>query len=81
MGDRAGALPPDPARELAADSPPAEPEPLRNQRNYRITDEDKLGSGSLKQKCRHNLAAIELLKKLEDEGRAATEAEKRVLVR
>ncbi|MBI5385640.1 MAG: SAM-dependent DNA methyltransferase, partial [Verrucomicrobia bacterium] len=59
----------------------AEPEPPRNQGNYRITDEDKLGSGSLKQKCRHNLAAIELLKKLENEGRAATEAEKRILVR
>ena len=59
----------------------AEPEPLRNQRNYRITDADKLGAGSLKQKCRHNLAAIELLQQLEAEHRPPTEAEQRVLVR
>ena len=59
----------------------AEPEPLRNQRNYRITDTDKLGVGSLKQKCRHNLAAIELLQQLEAKHRLPTEAEQRVLVR
>ena len=59
----------------------AEPEPLRNRRNYRITDEDKLGAGSLKQKCRHNLAAIELLQQLEAEARPPTEEEQRVLVR
>src|SRR6266496_3995926 len=29
----------------------AEPEPLRNQSNYRITDADRLGVGSPKQKC------------------------------
>jgi len=58
-----------------------EPEPLRNQNNYRITDEDRLGAGSLKQKCRDNLKAIELLKSLELEGRTATGDEKRVLVR
>jgi len=40
-----------------------------------------LGAGSLKQKCRANLAAIELLKGLEAETRSATEEEKRVLVR
>ena len=54
---------------------------MRNQRNYRITDEDKLGAGSLKQKCRHNLAVIELLQKLEAEARPPTEEEQRVLVR
>ena len=58
-----------------------EPEPLRNQRNYRITDADKVGSGSLKQKCRHNLAAIDLLKQLEAEPRQPTDDEKRVLLR
>ena len=58
-----------------------EPEPRRNPRNYRITEADKLGVGSLKKKCRANLAAIELLKHLEAEGRAATDEEKRVLVR
>jgi N12 class adenine-specific DNA methylase len=40
-----------------------------------------MGVGSLKQKCRENLAAIELLKRLEDDSRAATNDEKRVLVR
>jgi hypothetical protein len=59
----------------------ADPEPLRNQANYRITEADLLAAGSLKQKCRDNLAAIESLKRLEAEGRPATEAEKRVLVR
>ncbi len=41
----------------------------------------ELGAGSLKQKCRANLAAIELLKRLEAEARPAAEDEKRVLVR
>ena len=59
----------------------AEPEPLRNQHNYRITDADRIGVGSLKQKCHDNLAAIELLKRLEAEGRDPTPEEKRVLVR
>ncbi len=59
----------------------AEPEPVRNQRNYRITDADRVGVGSLKRKCQDNLAAIELLKRLETEGREATDAEKRLLVR
>ena len=63
------------------ESAPAEAEPLRNQANYRITEADRVGVGSLKQKCRANLAAIELLKHLEAEGRPATGDEKRVLVR
>jgi N12 class adenine-specific DNA methylase len=58
-----------------------QPEPPRNQHNYRITDADKVGVGSLKQKCRANLTAIELLKKLEAQDRPATEAEKQILVR
>jgi len=60
---------------------PAEPEPLRNQGNYRITDADRVGVGSLKQKCRNNLAAIEVLQRLETEGRPPTTDEKRILVR
>jgi len=40
-----------------------------------------VGVGSLKQKCRDNLAAIELLKRLEPEDRPATDEEKRGLVR
>jgi len=62
-------------------SPSTEPEPPRNSNNYRITDEDRLGVGSLKQKCRDNLVAIELLKQIEGENRPASEEEKRVLVR
>ena len=59
----------------------AEPEPVRNRNNYRITESDRLGSGSLRQKCRDNLAAIRLLKQIEAEERTATQEEKRVLVR
>ena len=40
-----------------------------------------MGVGSLKHKCRDNLAAIELLKRLESEARPATAKEKRILVR
>jgi N12 class adenine-specific DNA methylase len=40
-----------------------------------------LGRGSLKQKCRDNFAAIELAHRLDAEGREATEAEKRGLLR
>ena len=41
---------------------PAAREPERlNARNYRITAEDRLGAGSLKQKARDNFAAIELV--------------------
>ncbi len=61
--------------------PNREPEPLRNQNNYRITDDDRVGLGSLKQKCRDNLAAIDLLKQIETENRTASAEEKRVLVR
>jgi hypothetical protein len=81
LGDRAGALPPDSAGDEAAENPPAEPEPLRNQANYRITEADRVGLGSLKQKCRANLAAIELLKRLEQERQAPTDEERRSLVR
>ena len=40
-----------------------------------------MGAGSLKQKCRANLAAIELLKRLEEERRGATDEERSKLVR
>ena len=60
---------------------PLEPEPPRNQHNYRITEADHLGSGSLKSKCQHNLAALELLKRIEAEDRRPTPSERRTLVR
>ena len=60
MGNCAGAIhSPAPRGDLVT---AAEPEPVRNQNNYRITEEDRIGLGSLKQKCRANLEAIELLK-------------------
>ncbi len=49
--------------------------------DYRITDADRLGEGSLAQKTRANLDALALLKRLDAEARPATEAEQRVLVR
>jgi len=61
---------------------PAAREPERlNGRNYRIGDADRLGEGSLKQKARDNFAAIEVLRKLEQAGRAASDEERRTLVR
>jgi N12 class adenine-specific DNA methylase len=78
LGNGAGAIPLPAARILP---PVRDPDPVRNQNNYRITDADKVGAGSLKQKCRDNLAAIELLKHLEAETRPATDEEKRTLVR
>ena len=65
-----------------------QPEPVRavepaapKQRHFCITDADRLGEGSLRQKCENNLAAIELLKEMEAEKRPASEAEQRRLVR
>ena len=49
-----------------------EPQPLLNRANYRITDADRLGEGSLKRKCRDNLAAIELQRLQGGETAAAT---------
>ena len=68
----------DDSREIH--SPAAGRESL-NANNYRIRPEDALGRGSLKQKCRDNFAAIELVHRLDAERREATEDEKRVLVR
>lgn len=52
-----------------------------NTANYRIRPEDGLGAGSLKKKCRDNLAAIEMLRQLDHEQRPATDEEKRILVK
>jgi N12 class adenine-specific DNA methylase len=57
-----------------------EPEHL-NGRNYRITAEDRLGAGSLKQKARDNFAAIELVQQLDRDGREPTDDERRTLVK
>jgi N12 class adenine-specific DNA methylase/predicted O-methyltransferase YrrM len=56
-------------------------EPPRNAANYRITTNDRLGEGSLKQKFRQNIAAIRLLRALEAQQRPATPDEKGILVK
>ena len=87
MGDCEPAIHLPPARELAAveseedERSSNDPQPVRNQNNYRITDADGLGTGSMRQKCRGNLEAIVLLKALEEEQRQPTTEEKRTLVR
>jgi len=53
----------------------------RTSRNYKITDADKVGQGGPKQKVRANIAAIETLKKIEEENRPATDEEKAILVK
>jgi hypothetical protein len=52
-----------------------------NANNYRIRAEDALGRGSLKQKCRDNFAASELVQRLDAESREPTDDEKRILVK
>ena len=54
---------------------------VRNQNNYRISPADGVGAGSPKEKCRANLAAIKLVRKLQVENRPATQEEKSALVR
>ncbi len=54
---------------------------VRNTANYRITEADRIGVGSLQQKFRQNLTAIECLKKIEGENRPATAEEKAILVK
>lgn len=52
-----------------------------NTANYRITPEDRLGEGSHKQKFRQNIAAIRLLRALEEQQRPATLEEKGILIK
>ncbi len=49
--------------------------------NYRITEADNLGEGGPVQKFEENIAALKLLKKLEEEGRMATREEQAILVK
>jgi N12 class adenine-specific DNA methylase/adenine-specific DNA methylase len=53
----------------------------RNQNNYRLSDADELGKGGPKQKFRQNVAAIVALRKIEAEGRSATDDEKAILAK
>ncbi|HEY3915964.1 MAG TPA: methyltransferase domain-containing protein [Verrucomicrobiae bacterium] len=81
MGSSPAEIHPPAAGRPRSLTPVRDEEPVRNQNNYRITDGDKIGVGSLRQKFRNNLAAIELLKRLEAEQRPATIEEKPILVR
>lgn len=49
--------------------------------DYVITEKDRLGEGGAAEKFRDNIAAIRLLKKLQDENRRATPEEQATLVR
>lgn len=73
MGVGAGAIRPAPAGDEGVTP--------RNAANYRITDADRLGEGSLRKKFEHNVTALELLFKIEHEQRGATDEEKAVLVK
>ena len=54
---------------------------VRNEKNYRISDADRIGEGPPRQKYRQNIAAIRTLRTLEAESRPATPDEKATLVR
>ncbi len=74
LGDREGALHP-----VATGN---EREPVvRNPNNYRISPADGVGAGSLREKCRTNIAAIKLLRQLQADNRPANNEEKSALVR
>ncbi len=76
MGNRPGEIHPAPGGENGGGV--AAP---RNRNNYRLTDADRIGEGSLKQKFRQNVAAIELLRTIEREQRLATTDERAVLAK
>ena len=68
-------------RTLRFDEPEHDPPaPLPPAENFRITD-DNLGIGGAKAKFRANMAAINLLKKLEFEGAQATPEQQEILSR
>jgi N12 class adenine-specific DNA methylase len=56
-------------------------DPPNNLRNYRISDADRVGQGSLREKYRNNIAAIKTLQQIESENRPVSAEEKAVLVK
>jgi N12 class adenine-specific DNA methylase len=58
-----------------------EDQPEKPSRDYRITNESRIGEGGLRYKAERNLDAIQLLKIIEREGRSATDDEKHILAR
>jgi N12 class adenine-specific DNA methylase/GGDEF domain-containing protein len=59
---------------------PIAPE-TRGPGNFRITDEDRIGSGGEVTKLRGNIAAIRLMRKIESENRQAAEEEQKILAK
>lgn len=49
--------------------------------NYRITAEDRIAQGGPKIKCKQNITAIRLLKRIESEGRLANKEEQVILAK
>ena len=66
--------------EAETESPIQQLEEMVPAGNFHITD-DELGQGTLKEKFRANIMAIQLLKKCEDENRNATSEEQKILSR
>jgi N12 class adenine-specific DNA methylase/uncharacterized protein YcbK (DUF882 family)/predicted RNA methylase len=66
-----------PAQGLTTAATPAQDQPS----GYTITDEDALGEGGQKAKFRANIEAIQLLRKLDAEDRAATRSEQKALAK
>ena len=58
-----------------------QPEEAPPSRDFRITEAHRIGQGGLSQKARDNIAAIRMLRLVEDESREARDAEKAVLAR
>jgi N12 class adenine-specific DNA methylase len=82
MGVPSGRGPPEPAPPETAIVRQADPEPdLFPSRDFRITDALRIGEGSLRDKAFDNIEAIRALKRIEAESRAATIAEKSLLVK
>ena len=76
LGNGAGRIhPPAAGKNGVAGSPP------QNPNGYRITEADRIGEGSLKQKFNQNLDAIRTLKKIESGQRPATPEERATLVK
>ena len=84
LGNGAGEIHFTSARRLAVDDAAVSHQDagkIKNLNNYRITDADRIGEGSLKQKFSQNLDAIRTLRQIEAERRPATLDEKAVLVK
>lgn len=66
-------------------TPASEPRTLKltgeNPGNYRITESDRIGEGTRGVRIDNNLAAIRIVKKLQEEGRHATREEQATLAR